>query len=131
MVAKNGLAISPMPKPLAFIAASVQPFGEAASRLGAASCLPVRPWDIRRARRQFRRLSANLDGIGRGPTSVDAHVAADGPAEKREPLQECLYAGLKRRIDSDPLHPLTLLRPRRHRPRHRCTAEPRDELPPL
>src|SRR5215831_5190322 len=37
--------------------------------------------DVRCERDQFRRVSANLGGIGRGPAGVDAHVAADGPAQ--------------------------------------------------
>ena len=37
--------------------------------------------DVRRERGQFRRVPANLGGIGRGPAGVDAHVAADGPAQ--------------------------------------------------
>ena len=37
--------------------------------------------DVRRERGQFRRVSANFGGIGRGPAGVDPHVAADGPAQ--------------------------------------------------
>ena len=37
--------------------------------------------DVGRERDQFRRVSANVVGIGRGPASVDPHVAADGPAQ--------------------------------------------------
>ena len=37
--------------------------------------------DVRRERGQFRRVSANVGGIGRGPAGVDPHVAADGPAQ--------------------------------------------------
>ena len=37
--------------------------------------------DVGRERGQFRRVPANLGGIGRGPAGVDAHVAADGPAQ--------------------------------------------------
>ena len=33
--------------------------------------------DVRRERDQFRRVSANLGGIARGPAIVDPHVAAD------------------------------------------------------
>jgi hypothetical protein len=36
--------------------------------------------DVRRERGQFRRVSANLGGIGAGPAGVDPHVAADDPA---------------------------------------------------
>ena len=35
---------------------------------------------VRRERNQFRRVFANLIGIGRGPVGVDPHVATDGPA---------------------------------------------------
>ena len=34
--------------------------------------------DVRRERDQFRRVSADFAGIGRGPADVDAHIAADG-----------------------------------------------------
>ena len=54
--------------------------------------------DVRRERDQFRRVPANLGGIGRGPAGVDPHVAADGPAQLRQPLQERPDAGLKFRI---------------------------------
>ena len=37
--------------------------------------------DVGRERGQFRRVPANFGGIGRGPAGVDAHVAADGPAQ--------------------------------------------------
>jgi len=36
--------------------------------------------DVRRERGRFRRVPANVGGIGRGPASVDPHVAADGLA---------------------------------------------------
>ena len=93
--------------------------------------------DVRRERDQFRRVFANFGGIGRGPAGVDAHVAADGPAQLRHRLQECPDAGLIFRIvrgcgqeHADPSHPLGLLRARRKRPRCRRTAEKRDELAP-
>ena len=94
--------------------------------------------DVRRERGQFRRVSANVGGIGRGPAGVDPHVAADGPAQLRQPLQERPDAGLKFRIvrgcgqeHADAPHPLALLRARRERPRRRRAAEQRDELAPL
>src|SRR5262249_44719087 len=37
--------------------------------------------DVGRERGQFRRVSGNFGGFGRGPADVDAHVAADGPAQ--------------------------------------------------
>jgi putative ABC transport system substrate-binding protein len=36
---------------------------------------------IRREPGQFRRMSPNFGGIGRGPARLDLHVAADGPAQ--------------------------------------------------
>ena len=50
--------------------------------------------DIRRERDQFRRVSANVVGIGRGPTSVDPHIATVGPAQLLQALQERRDAGL-------------------------------------
>ena len=37
--------------------------------------------DVGRERGQFRRVSANVGGIGCGPAGVDPHVAADGPTQ--------------------------------------------------
>src|SRR5262249_25410487 len=89
-------------------------------------------------RNQFRRVSANVVGIVRAPTIVDPHVAADGPAQFPEPLQERRIAGLCFRLvrgdggkHADPPHPLRLLRARRQRPRGRRATEQRDELAPL
>ena len=77
-------------------------------------------------------------GIAGGPASVDPHVAAVGPAQLLQPLQECREAGLRFRIvrgraheHADAPHPLGLLRARRERPRGRRAAEKRDELAPL
>jgi hypothetical protein len=36
----------------------------------------MRQYDVRRERGQFRRVSANAGGIGRGPTGVDARPSA-------------------------------------------------------
>ena len=77
-------------------------------------------------------------GIARAPASIDAHVAAVGPAQLLQPLQERRDAGLRiadrprRELDehADAPHPLALLRARRERPRRRRTAEKRDELAP-
>src|SRR5215472_15914229 len=94
----------------------------------------MRQDDVRRERGQFCCVPANFAGIGRGPASVDAHVAADGPSQQRQLLQERPDPGLKFRIirgcgqeHADPTHTLTLLRSRRERPRSRA-AEQRDEL---
>ena len=66
----------------------------------------------------------------RAPAGVDPHVAAVGPAQLLQPLQECRDAGLPFRIvrgtwheHADAPHPLGLLRARRKRPRRRCAAE--------
>src|SRR5262249_34007165 len=71
------------------------------------------------------------------PAGVDAHVAADGPAEERQRLQERPDEGLKLRIvrgrgqeHADAPHPLALLRARRERPRGHRAAEQLDELAP-
>ena len=50
--------------------------------------------DVGRERGQFRRVLANLGGIGRGPAGVDSHVAADSPARLLQALMKCLDAGL-------------------------------------
>ena len=86
--------------------------------------------DIGRERRQFRRVSANVVGIGRGPAGVDPHVAADGPARLRQLLQERPHPGLKFRIvrgcgqeHADAPHPVGLLCTRRERPDGRGTCQ--------
>src|SRR5262249_21655046 len=72
------------------------------------------------------------------PTDLNPHVAADGPAQQRQPLQERPDAGLKYRIirgcvheHADAPHPLALLRARCERPRRRRAAEQTDELAPF
>ena len=67
---------------------------------------------------------ANAVGIACGPAGVDPHVAADGPAQLRQPLQERCEAGLRFRIvrglaheHTDAPHALGLLRARGERPR--------------
>ena len=86
--------------------------------------------DVGRERGQFRRMTANVGGIGRGPAGVDPHVAADGPAQERQPLMERCEAGLKFRIvrgcgqeHADTTHTLALLCARDERPR--AAAPPR------
>ena len=54
--------------------------------------------DVRRERDQFGRVFANVVGFARGPAVVDPHVAAVGPAQLLQPLQECRDAGLSFRI---------------------------------
>jgi hypothetical protein len=65
---------------------------------------------------QFRRVSANLGGIDRGPAGLNPHVLPDAPARLLQPLQERPEAGLPYRIvrgcgqeHADPPHPLALL----------------------
>jgi hypothetical protein len=54
--------------------------------------------NVRRERSQFRRLLAHISGIGRSPTGIDPYVTADGPAKRRQFLQERPDTGLKFRI---------------------------------
>ena len=89
---------------------------------------------VRGQRNQFRRVFAHVVGTARGPANVDAHVAADTPTQFLQSLQKRGNAGLPFRIvrnlayeHADAPRPLTLLRPRRKRPRRRA-AEQRDEL---
>ena len=79
-------------------------------------------------------MSANFDGIGRGPAAVNLHVLADGPTRLLQALQKCPDASLKFRIvcccgQEHADAPYRLLRARRDRPRCR-SAEQRDELAP-
>ena len=92
--------------------------------------------DVRRERDQFRRVSAKVVGIGRGPARVDPHVAAVGPAQLRQRLAgtpRCgpvIPASSAAEAMRTPMRriPLGLLRARRERPRRRRAAEQRDEL---
>ena len=103
------------------------------SRCGAAICED----DVRCEGCQFPSVSVKLRSVGCGPPRVEAHIAADIPAQERQRLHECSEADLKFRIvrgsrkqHTDAPHPLALLRPRRERPRCRRAAEQPDELPP-
>ena len=98
----------------------------------------MRQDDVRRERDQFRRVSANFVGLAGGPARLDPRVAADAPAQQRQPLQERPDANLEFRIIRssrqkypDAARGLALLRARRERPRRRRAAEQRDELAPL
>jgi hypothetical protein len=89
---------------------------------------------VRRKRSQFRRVFASVDA-GCGPADVNPDVATVGPAQRLQALRKHYDAGLRFRIvrgdcheDADPTHPISLLRPRRERPRDRRAAEKRDEL---
>jgi hypothetical protein len=88
--------------------------------------------DVGSQRDQFHCVFASRIGIACEPTIVNAHVAADGPAEFGEPLRKRPDAGRCLRIvcghtheHADAPHPLGLLRPRRERPRSRRAAERR------
>ena len=94
--------------------------------------------DVGRERGQFRRVSANIRGIGRGPAGVDAHVVADGPTQLRQRLKERPDPGLKFRVvrgcrqqHADAPHLLALLRASDERPRDCRAAEKCNELAPL
>src|SRR5262249_49779082 len=72
--------------------------------------------------------------IDRGPAIPQPHVAAVGPTQFLQALQECSDAGKRFRIvrgpgqqQPDAAHPFRLLRVRRERPRRRA-AEKRYEL---
>ena len=61
------------------------------SRRGAAICED----DVRCEGCQFPSVSVKLRGVGCGPPRVEAHIAADIPAEERQRLHECSEADLK------------------------------------
>src|SRR5215831_2762856 len=97
----------------------------------------MRQDDVRRERGQFSCVLANFAGIARGPAGVDAHVAANGPAQERQRLQERPNAGLPFQIvrscgqeHADAPHPLALLRVRREWPCDCRAPDQRDELAP-
>jgi hypothetical protein len=54
--------------------------------------------DIRRERNQFGRIPAIAVGIARAPARLDPHVAAVGPAQLLQPLNEGGHAALRLRI---------------------------------
>src|SRR5262249_17302929 len=80
------------------------------------------------------RLSAIAVGIAGTPANIDPHVAAIGPAQFLQALQERRKTRLCLLIIRGQAHehadPPHLLRARRERP-HRRAAEQRDELAPL
>ena len=97
-------------------------------------CAPGGHDDVRGKRDQFRHVSAGVAGVC-APANLDAAVAAVGPAELLQRLYERRFAGLSFRIvrgrvheHADAPHALSLLRPRRERPRDRRAAEKRNEL---
>jgi hypothetical protein len=86
---------------------------------------------------QLFREHLNPVKIAGGPTNFHPQVAAIGPTQLRKPLREPGEEGLYLRIVfairhhyADPPHALGL-RAHRKRPRRRCAAEHRDELPPF
>src|SRR5262249_53129254 len=89
--------------------------------------------DVGGERNQFRRVFASAGSV-RSPASVDARIAALGPAQLLQRLYERRVASLPFRIVSGQVHehadatnPIGLLRARREWPRSRA-AEKRDEL---
>src|SRR5215467_11881807 len=63
---------------------------------------PDEPLDVWRKHGHFSRAFAQVVGIGSGPARINAHVAAVGPAQLLQPLQERANAGLTFRIVSGP-----------------------------
>src|SRR5262245_6211543 len=92
--------------------------------------------EVGHERDHFRHVLAHAFGTLGSQPIVDANVAADGPAQLLQALQQCREAGLpfrivrgERREHPDAPHSLAVLRLRRDRPRCRA-AEQRDELAP-
>src|SRR5262245_47428814 len=82
-------------------------------------------------------MDLHLGGIGTRIAIFYQDVVAGRPSELPESLPEILKVTLRVQVVlgnpqqyRDPPHPLGLLRPCRHWPRHRSTAQQRDELPP-
>ena len=91
--------------------------------------------DVRRERGQFRSVSANFAGMGRGPVGVNPHVAANAPTQTLQFLQKRSDEGLKSCIIrgcgqeyADALHLLALLCAGGERPRG--SRKKSDELAP-
>src|SRR5207342_2819390 len=83
----------------------------------------------------FRRLFAELVDVAAAKSVIDPHISVGDPAQFLQPLRERGDAGRCLRIvegrtyqHPDAPHPLTLLRPRHHRPSRRRATEQRDEL---
>src|SRR5262249_35460430 len=94
--------------------------------------------DLRAERDQLRPVLTRTLGIAGAPALADPHVAAVGPAQLLQALQEGREASLAFRTvraraheHADPPHALGLLRARRERPRYRRAAEERYECAPL
>src|SRR4029453_8519156 len=86
--------------------------------------------DVRCEPYQFRGVATNAIGIASRPASVNPKVAANGPSQCLQSLQERSVADRRLRIvrskrvkEPDTPRPLGLLRARRQRPRGRRAAE--------
>jgi len=92
--------------------------------------------DVRRKPHHFRSVFADV-GIGRGPTCIDPHIAADALAQLRQFLQErpdprlvlWIFRGCWQE-HANTTHAFALLGLRDQRPRRRRAANKRDELAP-
>jgi hypothetical protein len=130
------LSTRPAPTGSAAIANTIGTVRVACSS-GAAAALPFCEDDVRCEGCQFPSVSVKLRSVGCGPPRVEAHIAADIPAQERQRLHECSEADLKFRIvrgsrkqHTDAPHSLGLLRARHEWPRSR-SAEQRYELAPV
>src|SRR5262249_52542725 len=92
---------------------------------------------VRRQPDQLRRINARKRGVASAPASIDAKILAFNPSQLTKSLDECRVIRLPRRIGRRAIHQHTdapravsLLRPRRERPRCRA-AEQRDEVAPI
>ena len=113
------------------------------ARCGSPAATPPRPGRSQPRGRPARAqpIRSRIGDSGRlagAPTRVDAHVAAVGPAQFREPLPEGFRAGLVFRIicrsrqeHADASHPAALLRACSERPCCHCAAEQRYERAPF
>jgi NAD(P)-dependent dehydrogenase (short-subunit alcohol dehydrogenase family) len=93
-VSKAGFAPSPN---LALVDGDI---GQAATAANIAQ--DAANYEAERERDQFRRVCARAVGIGRSPTAVNPHVAAVGPAQLLQPLQEGREASLSFPIAGGP-----------------------------
>src|SRR5262249_46587922 len=91
-----------------------------------------------RKRHQFHRMSAANVDTARGPADVKARIAAVGPAQFRQPLDESgelspppRIALVRTQEHADPPHRARLLRASRERPCNCRASEESDERAPL